>query len=177
MTIGDTAYKPSDLYLDEKTVITLPNDAQFSDADQYLQTEIPATHPEGAVGRIIYTYNDRQIGVAWLYSTKAVSAAAASNESSESTETETAAQTSTENGNSDNSTPSDAEKDKKSLNLTAGAWGAVGIGAAVLLVVLIASWDHDPEKERRRAHAASFVRNAGRDWLILDAVKKNLNVL
>ena len=60
VTIGDTAYKPSDLYLDEKAVITLPNDAQFSDADQYLQTEIPASHPEGAVGRLIYTYNDRQ---------------------------------------------------------------------------------------------------------------------
>ena len=153
VTIGDTAYKPSDLYLDEKAVITLPNDAQFSDADQYLQTEIPATHPEGAVGRIIYTYNDRQIGVAWLYSTKAVSTAAESNESSESTETETAAQTSTENGNSDNSTPSDAEKDKKSLNLTAGAWGAVGIGAAVLLVVLIASWimiQRKKEEERMR---------------------------
>ena len=55
MTIGDTAYKPSDLYLDEKAVIALPNDAQFSDADQYLQTEIPASHPEGAVGRLIYT--------------------------------------------------------------------------------------------------------------------------
>lgn len=153
VAIGDTTYEPSDLYIDEKAVITLPNDAQFSDADQYLQTEIPATHPEGAVGRIIYTYNDRQIGVAWLYSTKAVSAAAASNESSESTETETAAQTSTENGNSDNGTPSDAEKDKKSLNLTARAWGAVGIGAAVLLVVLIASWimiQRKKEEERMR---------------------------
>lgn len=74
MTIGDETYSPSDLYLDEKAVVTLPNDAQFSDADKYLQTEIPASHPEGAVARIIYTYNDRQIGVAWVYSTKAASA-------------------------------------------------------------------------------------------------------
>ena len=154
VTIGDTAYKPSDLYLDEKAVITLPNDAQFSDADQYLQTEIPASHPEGAVGRLIYTYNDRQIGVAWLYSTNAVSAAA-SDESSESTENTDPAETNTTDDNK-NGTPSDvkdAKKDKKPLKLTKGAWITVGIVAAVLLVVLLISWimiQRKKEEERMR---------------------------
>ena len=140
VTIGDTAYKPSDLYLDEKAVITLPNDAQFSDADQYLQTEIPASHPEGAVGRLIYTYNDRQIGVAWLY---------------ESTENTDPAETNTTDDNK-NGTPSDvkdAKKDKKPLKLTKGAWITVGIVAAVLLVVLLISWimiQRKKEEERMR---------------------------
>ena len=111
VTIGDETYSPSDLYLDEKAVVTLPNDAQFSDADQYLQTEIPASHPEGAVGRLIYTYNDRQIGVAWLYSTNAVSAAA-SDESSESTENTDPAETNTTDDNK-NGTPSDDERCKE----------------------------------------------------------------
>ena len=158
VTIGDVSYESSDLYLDEKAVITLPNDAQFSDADQYLQTEIPASHPEGAVGRIIYTYNDRQIGVAWVYSKTAVSAAAVSEESSENTEmTESTASTGTDTTDSNtNGTPSDVndgKKDKKPLELTRGTWIAVGIGAAILLVVLIISWimlQRKKEEERMR---------------------------
>ena len=158
VTIGDVSYEPSDLYLDEKAVITLPNDAQFSDADQYLQTEIPASHPEGAVGRIIYTYNDRQIGVAWVYSKTVVSAAAVSEESSENTEmTESTASTGTDTTDSNtNGTPSDVndgKKDKKTLELTRGTWIAVGIGAAILLVVLIISWimlQRKKEEERMR---------------------------
>ena len=158
VTIGDVSYESSDLYLDEKAVITLPNDAQFSDADQYLQTEIPASHPEGAVGRIIYTYNDRQIGVAWVYSKTVVSAAAVSEESSENTEmTESTASTGTDTTDSNtNGTPSDVndgKKDKKTLELTRGTWIAVGIGAAILLVVLIISWimlQRKKEEERMR---------------------------
>ena len=157
VTIGDTTYEPSDLYLDEKAVITLPNDAQFSDADQYLQTEIPANHPDGAVGRIIYTYNDRQIGVAWVYSKTAVSAAAVSEESSENTEAESTASTGTDTADSNtNGTPSDVnetKKDKKPLELTKGTWIAIGIGAAILLVVLIISWimlQRKKEEERMR---------------------------
>lgn len=62
MTIGDETYSPSDLYLDEKAVVTLPNDAQFSDADKYLQTEIPASHPEGAVAVLfIHTMTVRSV--------------------------------------------------------------------------------------------------------------------
>lgn len=85
--INGVSYLPSELYLDDTAVVTLPNDAQFGDADQYLQTDIPESHPEGAVGRIIYSYNDRQIGVAWVYTTKALnSAAEPSQEAPEQTE-------------------------------------------------------------------------------------------
>lgn len=68
--INGVSYLPSELYLDDSAVVTLPNDAEFGDADQYLQTDLPQNHPQGAVGRIIYSYNDRQIGVAWVYSAK-----------------------------------------------------------------------------------------------------------
>ncbi len=154
VAIGDATYEPSDLYVDEKAVITLPNDAQFSDADQYLQTEIPDNHPNGAVGRIIYTYNDRQIGVAWVYSRTAVSTAV-SEESSANTESTVSTESDTADSNN-SSTPSDindAKKDKKPFKLTKGTWIAVGSGAAVLLVVLIISWimlQRKKEEERMR---------------------------
>ena len=140
VTIGDETYSPSDLYLDEKAVVTLPNDAQFSDADKYLQTEIPASHPEGAVGRIIYTYNDRQIGVAWVYSTKAASAPVSAEDG---TDNETAG--------SENTT--DADKEKKPLKLTKATYIAAGAGVVVLLIAAAVIWfmiQRKQEEERMR---------------------------
>ena len=149
VTIGDETYSPSDLYLDEKAVVTLPNDAQFSDADKYLQTEIPASHPEGAVGRIIYTYNDRQIGVAWVYSTKAASAPVSAedgpdNETAGSENTTDAAKT---------GTSSTADKEKKPLKLTKATYIAAGAGVVVLLIAAAVIWfmiQRKQEEERMR---------------------------
>lgn len=149
VTIGDETYSPSDLYLDEKAVVTLPNDAQFSDADKYLQTEIPASHPEGAVARIIYTYNDRQIGVAWVYSTKAASAPVSAedgtdNEIAGSENTTDAAKT---------GTSSTADKEKKPLKLTKATYIAAGAGVVVLLIAAAVIWfmiQRKQEEERMR---------------------------
>ena len=118
--INGVSYLPSELYLDDTAVITLPNDAEFGDADQYLQTDIPQDHPEGAVGRIIYSYNDRQIGVAWLYTTKAVnSAAEPTQETPEETEL-----------------PSSGEPAaKKGISLPGGL--IAGAGAAVLVLIAV----------------------------------------
>ena len=149
VTIGDTAYKPSDLYLDEKAVITLPNDAQFSDADQYLQTEIPASHPEGAVGRLIYTYNDRQIGVAWVYSTKAASAPVSAEDG---TDNETAGSENTTDA-AKTGTSSTADKEKKPLKLTKATYIAAGAGVVVLLIAAAVIWfmiQRKQEEERMR---------------------------
>ena len=116
-------------------MITLPNDAEFGDADQYLQTEIPENHPEGAVGRIIYSYNDRQIGVAWLYTTKALSSAAEpSQEAPEQTD------------------PSSSKEpsEKKGISLPDGL--IAGAGAAVLVLIAVcgiyAAVQQRKEKER-----------------------------
>lgn len=133
--INGVSYLPSELYLDDTAVITLPNDAEFGDADQYLQTEIPENHPEGAVGRIIYSYNDRQIGVAWLYTTKALSSAAEpSQEAPEQTD------------------PSSSKEpsEKKGISLPDGL--IAGAGAAVLLLIAVcgiyAAVQQRKEKER-----------------------------
>lgn len=116
--INGVSYLPSELYLDDTAVITLPKDAEFGDADQYLQTDIPESHPEGAVGRIIYSYNDRQIGVAWLYTTKALSSAA---EPSQETPSQTGLPSSKE--------PSG----QKGISLPGGL--AIGAGAAVVILI------------------------------------------
>ena len=149
VTIGDETYSPSDLYLDEKAVVTLPNDAQFSDADKYLQTEIPASHPEGAVGRIIYTYNDRQIGVAWVYSTKAASAPVSAEDG---TDNETAGSENTTDA-ANTGTSSTADKEKKPLKLTKATYIAAGAGVVVLLIAAAVIWfmiQRKQEEERMR---------------------------
>lgn len=149
VTIGDETYSPSDLYLDEKAVVTLPNDAKFSDADKYLQTEIPASHPEGAVGRIIYTYNDRQIGVAWVYSTKAASAPVSAEDG---TDNETAGSENTTDA-AKTGTSSTADKEKKPLKLTKATYIAAGAGVVVLLIAAAVIWfmiQRKQEEERMR---------------------------
>lgn len=150
VTIGDETYSPSDLYLDEKAVVTLPNDAQFSDADKYLQTEIPASHPEGAVARIIYTYNDRQIGVAWVYSTKAASAPVSAEDGT--TDNETAGSENTTDA-AKTGTSSTADKEKKPLKLTKATYIAAGAGVVVLLIAAAVVWfmiQRKQEEERMR---------------------------
>lgn len=149
VTIGDETYSPSDLYLDEKAVVTLPNDAKFSDADKYLQTEIPASHPEGAVARIIYTYNDRQIGVAWVYSTKAASAPVSAEDG---TDNETAGSENTTDA-AKTGTSSTADKEKKPLKLTKATYIAAGAGVVVLLIAAALIWfmiQRKQEEERMR---------------------------
>ena len=149
VTIGDETYSPSVLYLDEKAVVTLPNDAQFSDADKYLQTEIPASHPEGAVARIIYTYNDRQIGVAWVYSTKAASAPVSAEDG---TDNETAGSENTTDA-AKTGTSSTADKEKKPLKLTKATYIAAGAGVVVLLIAAAVIWfmiQRKQEEERMR---------------------------
>lgn len=71
VTIGTETYQPSELYFDKKAVITVPNDAQFVDADKTLVTDIPENRPDGAVAQMTYTYNERKVGDAWLFTTRA----------------------------------------------------------------------------------------------------------
>lgn len=81
VAVGDVQYEPSDLYLEEGSQITIPKDAQFGDADKTLETDLPEDHPAGAVARVSYSYNDRQVGSAWLYSRTALQAAQAGSQS------------------------------------------------------------------------------------------------
>lgn len=68
--MGTETYAPSELTLEEGAVITLPADAQFTDAEKKLETNLPENHPEGAVARLNYIYNEREIGSAWIFTTR-----------------------------------------------------------------------------------------------------------
>lgn len=62
-----SAFPVSELTLDDQAVITLPATAEFSDAERTLVTELPDGHPQNAAAMLQYTYNDRNIGSAYIY--------------------------------------------------------------------------------------------------------------
>ncbi|MCB7319041.1 serine hydrolase [Lacrimispora sp. 210928-DFI.3.58] len=68
---GSESYDPSELYLEESAVITIPNNAEFSDAEMSLEA-LPENHPKQAVAKLVYTYNERRVGEAWLFTTRPV---------------------------------------------------------------------------------------------------------
>ncbi|HJB08678.1 MAG TPA: D-alanyl-D-alanine carboxypeptidase [Candidatus Enterocloster faecavium] len=99
IAIGETQYEPSDLSLDADAQITLPNSAEFADADRELVTDLGEDRPMGAVALVQYSYNDREIGSSYLYSAKALQAAmeeSAAQEESEAQEQPQETQASTE---------------------------------------------------------------------------------
>lgn len=92
--VNGTSYQPSELMIEPDRVITLPNDAEFTDAELSLEP-LPDEHPEGAVALLRYTYNERRIGTAFLLkkdeysaSAEAQSRAAAESEAEASREAE-----------------------------------------------------------------------------------------
>lgn len=68
LEIGGISYPVSDLSLDEQAAVTLPKNAEFTDADRTVETELPDDAPIGAVALLQYTYNTRKIGKAYLCS-------------------------------------------------------------------------------------------------------------
>lgn len=66
VVVGEKNFQPSELELEQGQFITLPKDAKFSDASKTLVTELPKGSPKGAVALIRYTYNDRNVGQAYL---------------------------------------------------------------------------------------------------------------
>lgn len=62
-----STFPVSELTLDDQAVITLPATAEFSDAERTLVTELPKGHPQDAAAMLQYTYNDRNIGSAYIY--------------------------------------------------------------------------------------------------------------
>lgn len=121
VTIAGETYEPSELSFDSGAVITLPNDAQFSDADKELETDLPAGHPEGAVARLVYTYNERRIGDAWIYSSRAQAVNATPSEPGEDTPQES-------------QSPKDGQDTKTAFKLPRAV--LIGGGAALVLALL-----------------------------------------
>lgn len=63
--INGTSYDPDELMIEADREITLPEGAGFADAELTL-ADMPADHPENAVGLLQYIYNERKIGQAYL---------------------------------------------------------------------------------------------------------------
>lgn len=122
VTIAGETYDPSELSIDSGAVITIPNDAQFTDADKALETDLPEDHPQEAVARLVYTYNERRVGDAWIYSSRAQAVNATPSEPGEDTPQE-----------------SQPEKDGQDVKTGLKLPRAVLIGGgAVLVLALIA---------------------------------------
>jgi D-alanyl-D-alanine carboxypeptidase (penicillin-binding protein 5/6) len=122
VTIAGETYDPSELSIDSGAVITIPHDAQFTDADKALETDLPEDHPQEAVARLVYTYNERRVGDAWIYSSRAQAVNATPSEPGEDTPQE-----------------SQPEKDGQDVKTGLTLPRAVLIGGgAVLVLALIA---------------------------------------
>lgn len=65
VAVGDARYVPSELEF-YHPYVTLPNDAEYGDAEKTFETSLPAGSPEGAVAVLRYTYNERKVGEAFL---------------------------------------------------------------------------------------------------------------
>ncbi len=63
---GGNVYPASRLRLEEAQV-TVPAASRFSDTVRSLVTDMPADHPEAAVAMLVYTYNERKVGSAYIY--------------------------------------------------------------------------------------------------------------
>lgn len=156
--INGVSYEPSDLYLEEGTMITLPADAQFSDADKTLTTDLGEDHPDGAVALVQYSYNDRQIGQAWLFSRTAVQAALIQQQAQE-----TDSEASPVQPSQGESTPQEAQG---GLNpaVAAGIAGVVVVAAAAAGTVFYIRRSRQKEQEdlaRRRARRLERLKESG----------------
>ena len=100
--IGGVSYLPSELAVEPGRVITLPNNAEFADADLILDG-LPGEAPEGAVAVLRYVYNERTIGSAYLMTQEGAAAAAERIRQAEEAATETAE--STEENSGEETTP------------------------------------------------------------------------
>lgn len=140
VAIGADTYDPSELYYDTSAVLTLPNDAEFTDAEKTFVTDLPEDHPDQAVARMDYTYNERRIGSAWLYTTRAQAEDAV---------------TPPEEGAT--GTPSDAQKpDTPGFSFKLPGFLPLALGGICIVAALIAAgifwfrYQEKKEAERRR---------------------------
>lgn len=66
IVIGETSYLPKDLLFRGSSMVTLPKEAEYADAEKTLDTNVPEGSPEGAVAVLRYIYNERKVGELYL---------------------------------------------------------------------------------------------------------------
>jgi D-alanyl-D-alanine carboxypeptidase len=147
LTIQGVTYRTSDLLIEEDAMITLPNGASFEDADMTIDEELPAAAPIGAVGRLVYTYDDRQVGTAYLMTAEGTPVAVGVHES----ETEVTEQEST-----DSTEKSDFHLPQIQLPKIAVITALTAVLVAAILIVVIGGivWIiYNKKKEAREREA------------------------
>lgn len=161
VTIGGQTYQPSELSIDSDAVITIPNDAAFSDADRILSEELPADHPEGAVALLNYEYNERKIGSAYVYSSRPASITEPSSAPSED-ETEPQAEPSAqaEQPKGGDSSVSLASVMKVTLWILLGILALAAIGGGIFLYRKKKE-EERARKERSRARRRRILEETG----------------
>lgn len=68
--LGGVSYEIGDLTIEAGAAVTLPNGGVFTDAVREITAELPARHPDGAAARLVYRYDDRVVGSAYIISAK-----------------------------------------------------------------------------------------------------------
>jgi len=134
LDLGGNIYQTEDLSLEETAVVTLPSTAEFADAERTVITELPEEAPLGAAAVIRYTYNERKIGEAYLYSASLKEAQLAAIAAEEEEKAKEALAQVTE-GQTEAMTEADEETAVSAGDEAAGAGG--GALAVKLLVVLL----------------------------------------
>lgn len=145
--INDVSYHASDLMIEPERVITLPNNANFEDAMLTLEG-LPSDHPENAVALLRYSYNDRQIGKAFLLLKDSAKRPGELTPDSESP-------SGSEENLSDASVPDQSEDDGFSFHMPSLPVLAIGVAAGfALLAVLSAIWVFYSKRKEARDLAA-----------------------
>lgn len=66
LKLNGATYRQDELSIGEGSMITIPNGADFADVDVALEEQLPETAPVGAAGELVYYYQDRRVGSAYL---------------------------------------------------------------------------------------------------------------
>ncbi|MCI6886196.1 MAG: D-alanyl-D-alanine carboxypeptidase [Lachnospiraceae bacterium] len=129
--LDGVTYRSSDLMIDPDSVITLPKNSTFEDADISLGP-VPADHPAGAVAQLTYTYNDRVVGTAFLM-TREIPEEPSSQAESDSAPADASSEAPDDSQASAPDTPADASPAHSSRSVA----GTLALAAVLLAVALI----------------------------------------
>ncbi len=149
-------YKASELYLEEDACVTVPNGASFADVTRTVTDELADGHPKTALARLVYTYDGRQVGSAYICARNLHI----------STEPLSVSVMDTEEAAAD---LKDQTVGAGGAEAAAGGLWAVALGAAVLLAAVAAVvfwlWNRRrkalAEAARRRARRMERIRELG----------------
>lgn len=135
------------LSMQKNRSITLPKNAEFSDAATSISYELSSHAPDNAVACISYTYGDRQIGSSYLLLNEGGAAATRPVVEISTEETTTIAETTAEEA-TETTAPQDKAR-KPLLNIPSVVWIVLGVIAALAVLIggLVALKIHIEKRE------------------------------